>query len=79
MALFVKDPEVSRLAEQLATLKKMSKTEAVRQALRHELQREKAKPDLAAVSVAFCRALRARGNPAGGLPADKEFIDSLYE
>jgi len=27
----------------------------------------------------FARAVRARGNPAEGLPVDKEFIDSLYE
>jgi hypothetical protein len=27
----------------------------------------------------FAEAVRARSNPAMGLPADKEFIDSLYE
>ena len=27
----------------------------------------------------FARALRAKGDPSKGLPADKEFIDSLYE
>lgn len=27
----------------------------------------------------FAEAVRARSNPAKGLPADKEFIDSLYE
>jgi antitoxin VapB len=29
--------------------------------------------------MAFARELRAKGNPEKGLPADKAFIDSLYE
>ena len=78
MALFVKDPEVDRLANRLVALKKVSKTEVVRQALLHELERERATPTLVDLGVDFCRALRARGNPAGGMPADKAFIDGLY-
>jgi hypothetical protein len=27
----------------------------------------------------FAETVRARSNPAKGLPADKEFIESLYE
>jgi hypothetical protein len=34
---------------------------------------------LAQLSMEFAEAVRARSNPAKGLPADKEFIDSLYE
>jgi len=79
MALFVKDPEVDRLAERLVAIRKVSKTEAVRQALLHELEREGAIPSLVEQGVEFCRALRARANPGGGKPADKAFIDSLYE
>lgn len=79
MALFVKDPEVDKLAERLVAIRKVSKTEAVRQALLHELEREGAIPSLVDVGVEFCRALRARANPAKVLPADKGFIDSLYE
>ena len=79
MALFVKDREVARLAERLAAIRKVSKTEVVRQALRHELERERAKPSLVDLGVDFCRKLRARGNPAKALPADKAFIDGLYE
>ena len=78
MALFVKDPEVDRLANRLVALKKVSKTEVVRQALLHELERERATPTLVDLGVDFCRALRARGNPAGGMTADKAFIDGLY-
>ncbi len=79
MALFVKDPEVDKLAERLVAIRKVSKTEVVRQALLHELEREKAIPSLVEKGVDFCRALRARANSAAGKPADKAFIDSLYE
>ena len=78
MALFVKDPDVDRLANRLVAIKKVSKTEVVRQALMHELEREGALPSLVDLGVDFCRALRARANPAGGMPADKAFIDGLY-
>jgi hypothetical protein len=27
----------------------------------------------------FAQAMRAKGDPAKGMPADKKFIDSLYE
>ena len=46
MPLYVKDPEVDRMAERLASLRRVSKTEVVRQALQHELEREEAKPFL---------------------------------
>jgi antitoxin VapB len=78
MALYVKDPEIDRLAERLVAIRKVSKTEVVRQALLHELEREKAIPSLVDLGVDYCRALRSRGNPAKGLPADKAFIDGLY-
>ena len=78
MPLFVKDPEVDRLANRLVAIKKVSKTEVVRQALLHELERERDIPSLVDLGVDFCRALRARANPVGGMPADKAFIDDLY-
>ena len=78
MALFVKDPEVDRLAKRLVAIKKVNKTEVVRQALLHELERERAIPSLVDLGVDFCRALRARANVASGMPADKAFIDGLY-
>ena len=79
MALFVKDPEVDKLAERLVAIRKVSKTEVVRQALLHELEREKAIPSLVERGVDFCRALRARGDHAAARTADKGFIDGLYE
>ena len=78
MALYVKDREVSLLAEHLAELRNTSKTEVIRQALRHELERE-GEPSLADLAVAFSRKVRALGNPEKALPVDKAFIDSLYE
>ncbi|MDB5554946.1 MAG: transcription factor [Rhizobium sp.] len=78
MALYVKDPEVSRIAEQLAELRKTTKTEVVRQALRHEMQREQ-DDDFVERVMAFARRARAMGNPAKIQPVDKDFIDSLYE
>jgi len=70
MPLYVKDQEVDRLAQRLASLRKLSKTEAVRQALRHELEREEGAPSLVDKGVAFARALRARSRPEAGQPAD---------
>ena len=91
MPLYVKDREVGELADRLAKLKKTSKTEAVRQALRSELERnsttEPKPPKIDAQTQAYvdnglnvARAIRAR-YPAGGqgLPVTKEWIDSLYE
>ena len=78
MALYVKDPEVDRLAERLAILQRTSKTEVVRQALAHELARLENVPSLVERGVAFARALRASTAPGSGLPADKAFIDDLY-
>jgi antitoxin VapB len=79
MAFHIKNPETDALARRVAALKKTGLTEAVHTALSHELEREKAKPSLVELSRAFASDLRAKGNPAKGLPADKEFIDSLYE
>jgi antitoxin VapB len=78
VALYVKDIEVDRLAERLAALRQTSKTEVVRQALQHELERAEGVPSLVEQGVAFVRALRARANPEKARPADKDFIDGLY-
>ena len=78
MALYVKDSEVSLLAERLAQLRKTTKTEAIRQALRHELEHEE-RQTYVDRAVAFARRVRAMGKPEKGLPADKAFRDSLYE
>ena len=64
MPLYVKDPEVDRMAERLASLRRVSKTEVVRQALQHELEREEGKPSLVEKGVAFVQALKARARPS---------------
>jgi antitoxin VapB len=77
--LYVKDSEVDRLVERLASLRRVSKTEVVRQALQHELEREEAKPSLVEKGVAFVQALKARAQPSAARAADKAFVDSLYD
>ena len=79
MPLYVKDPEVDNLAERLAALRRTTKTEVVREALRRELEREEKSPTLVETGMAFVRALHAHANPERGAPADKAFIDSLYD
>ena len=78
MALYVKDPEVDRMAAELAEIRKTTKTEALKQALRNELERED-KETFVQRAVEFARRVRAQGNPERGQPADKAFRDSLYE
>lgn len=79
MPLFLKNAEVEALADRLAQLRGVTKTEAVRRALVRDLAREEATPDLVEVGLAFARNLRARTSPDRGRSADKAFIDSLYE
>lgn len=79
MAFHIKNPETDALARKVASLKKTGLTEAIHTALRHELDREEAKPSLVETGVQFLRDLRAKANPARGKPADKAFRDSLYE
>jgi antitoxin VapB len=78
MPLYVKDQEVDRLADRLSTLRKVSKTEAVRQALAHELERAESEPTLMDRAKAFIRDIDAK-YPKVGPAADQAFIDSLYE
>jgi len=79
MAFHIRNAETEALARQLATLKNAGLTEVVHDALRRELERELGKPSLVEQVLAFTRALRAKGRPERGLPADKAFIDGLYE
>lgn len=79
MALYVKDPEVDQMAERLSRLARISKTEAVRRALRRELEHVEQPSDFVERGMAFTRALEARAPRARGEPVDKAWIDSLYE
>lgn len=79
MPLYVKDPEVDRMAEQLSRIARISKTEAVRRALRRELERVEPPSEFVERAMAFTRELEARAPRAKGKPVDKAWIDSLYE
>ncbi|WP_160005345.1 type II toxin-antitoxin system VapB family antitoxin [Rhizobium sp. 18055] len=78
MPLYVKNDDVDKLAEKLATLRNQTKTEVVRQALLNELEREQGPESLVERGLAFGRALRARADKSRAAVADKAFIDSLY-
>jgi antitoxin VapB len=77
MALYIKDSEVDALAGELAAAKKLNKTEAVREALKHELERHRGKPRVVDLAVRFAGELRARAKPKRGRKADKRFFDEL--
>ena len=77
MPLNIRSDVVNQLAETLAARRRVSKTEAVRQALEAELKRLDAGVPL----YARLQPLQARvaARPLTGLDADKAFYDSLYE
>lgn len=79
MALYVKDPEVDRMAERLSQLGQISKTEVVRRALRRELEQVEGPGDSLEQVLAIVRDLKARAGPGAPGKVDKAFIDSLYE
>jgi len=67
MPLYIKDPEVDRLTEELISITKSSKVDAVKDALKHEIaSRRAALPirERLAKSLAMAREARpfARGN-----------------
>lgn len=77
MPLNIRSEEVNRLAEQLAALRKISKTEAVRGALAEAVRRENDNvPFMARIKIIQDR-VAARGR--SGLEADKAFYDSLND
>jgi antitoxin VapB len=73
--LQIRNRRVSDLARRLASLRQSTKTEAVRIALEHELERLEARKSLAEK----LRPLQARfaARAPTGLQADKEFFDDL--
>ncbi|GIL00301.1 MAG: hypothetical protein BroJett030_02000 [Alphaproteobacteria bacterium] len=79
MPFHIRNRETDALARKLAAAKGVGLTEAVHEALANELARERAKPSLVETGVAFLHRLKARGDPRSAMPADKVFIDSLYE
>jgi antitoxin VapB len=78
MPLNIRSEDVNRLAEELASRARVSKTEAVRLVLENELKRrDESLADLLAriKPIQDCIA----SYPKTGLKADKAFYDSLYE
>jgi antitoxin VapB len=75
MPLNIRSDEANRLAEQLAAAMKTNKTEAVKSALRNELQRVTSAVPL----LDRLRPLQQRiaAFPLTGLEADKAFYDEL--
>ncbi len=75
MPLNIRSDEVNRLAEAVAARLRSNKTEAVRRALAHELERL----DRAIPLRDRLRPIqdRIRARPATGLAADKAFYDEL--
>lgn len=77
MPLNIRSEEVNRLADKLASVARVSKTEAVRIALVNELQRRELAIPLAERIKPIQDAYAAL--PKTGLTADKAFYDSLYD
>lgn len=79
MALYIRDPEVDKLVEEVQRLRKTAtKTEAVKNALRKEIEAAKAEMPLAnrlEKAIEMARALGPR-NPDFDM---KTFSDDLYE
>jgi antitoxin VapB len=77
MPLNIRDEETNQLAGQLAARQGLSKTDAVKIALRNELRRL----DEAVPLRERLRAIqqRIRKRPATGLAADKAFYDELSD
>ncbi|MBX9796686.1 type II toxin-antitoxin system VapB family antitoxin [Sphingomonas sp.] len=80
-SLYVKDHEANALAEELALRRGVTKTAAVKLALRHELARDAAATPTGRPLLAIMEEFweeHPLGTPTG-LEADKAFYDSLND
>ncbi len=75
MALNIRSEKVSRLAERLAAIKRINKTDAVKLALENELRRAEQAVPLRERFRPLQNRVMAR--PATGFEADKAFYDEL--
>lgn len=77
MPLNIRNEEVNILADRLARQRKVTKTEAVRQALTEAVERENGKPSF----MERIKVIQDRiaSYPKSGLEADKAFYDSLND
>ncbi len=77
MALHIADPEVSRLADQLAKLDNTTKTEALRRLLRREIEERKIQKQRRAFSAVAKEIIRdARAQDLK--PVTKQEMDQLW-
>jgi antitoxin VapB len=77
MAVSIRDPEVAKLARELARLRKTNMTEAIAHALRSELQRERDKRPLREQLEELAAELKAEAGP-NPREVTKEDIDELW-
>ncbi len=75
MPLNIRDPEVDALASKLADLRRLTKTQVVKDALRRELEREQRKTPLWDRLQPLLDEIAAR--PDTGVVTDKAFYDVL--
>ncbi len=79
MAFHIKNPDTDALARKVARVKGLSLTEAVHQALEREYRRETGRSALMEDALDIVRRFQEKGDRSKGAPADRSFIDSLYE
>jgi hypothetical protein len=77
MTLSIRDPEVGKLARELARLRKTNMTEAIAHALRNELKRERDKRPLHERLEELAAKLKAEDRPNPREVA-KEEIDGMW-
>jgi antitoxin VapB len=75
MPFHIRDPETDALVRELARRRGVGLTEAVREAVRRELEREEKKPSLWERTADIRARLNAHPDP--GFKADKAFYDWL--
>jgi antitoxin VapB len=76
MSVVIRDAATDRAIRELADLKGASIGDAVREAVEHELARERARRPLAERLAPLQDRFAAMSRP-GGMPADKAFFDAL--
>ena len=77
MALHIRDAETDRLVRLLAERKGVPLTEAIKVAVRNELERDEARPGLWERLRPLHERVAAR--PSTGFDADKAFFDGLND
>lgn len=79
MPIYIKNRETEALARRLSDIKAQGLTEVIHQALEREMACQPTKPSLVERSREFTKRLHAKAEMSKGFPADKDFIDWLYE